>query len=415
MVGLSLFILLVAGGLAFTMWSFREKPEKKDAVEVLPTVETLVLYPETMALEVEAQGTVEARTETRLTAEVSGLIEWVSPAFEDGGFFEPGEVLVRIDPLEYEARLAEAKSQLAQAALVYEQESALSEQARQDWENLGRGEATDLVLRRPQLAGARANVEAAEAALKIAERNLRYTSVRAPYAGRIRTKLVDLGRAVNARSTPLADIYSVESAQIRLPLSSKDVGFLNLPEAYRDQKEVGPRPSVRLQADYGGKTYTWEGTIVRTEGAIDSRSRLVNVIAEVEDPYSMRVSQGEIRPPLKVGLFVKAIIQGRQLENAYRIPRSAVKEGSQVYLLDRENRLQSRKVTVVKRDADQAIVTAGLSPGDRLCLTPLLFFVEGMQVLPVDEAGAVEETLNPQASGTNLEVAESEKEGTESR
>lgn len=413
MAGLSLAFLFIAGGLAYTMWIFREKPEKKEVVEVLPTVETLTVYPESIQLEVEAQGTVEARTETQLTAEVSGLVEWVAPSFEDGGFFEEGQILLRIDPLEYEARLAEAKSQLAQARLAFEQEKALAEQARQDWLELGRGEASDLVLREPQLARAQANLEAAEAALKIAERNLRFTRVRAPYAGRIRSKLVDLGQAVNARTTPLADIYSVEQAQIRLPLSSDQMGFLQLPESYRKQEEAGPQPEVVLQADYGGQRHRWTGKIVRTEGAIDPRSRLVNVIAEVEDPYSIREFDGEIRPPLKVGLFVEARIEGEKIPDAFRIPRSALKDGDQVYILGAENRLESRKVGVVKRDADLVIVNSGLNPGDRLCLTPLLFFVEGMQVLPVDEAGAVEESVRPTQPDKNLEVAESEKEDTE--
>ena len=413
MAGLSLAILLIAGGLAYTMWFFREQPEKKEAVEVLPTVETLAVYPEAMQLEVKAQGTVEAGTETRLTAEVSGLVEWVAPVFEDGGFFEKGQTLLRIDPLEYEARLAESKSQLAQARLAFEQEKALAEQARQDWEDLGRGEASDLVLRKPQLARAQANLEAAEAALKIAERNLRFTQVRAPYAGRVRSKLVDLGQAVNARTTPLAEIYSVERALIRLPLSADQTGFLQLPESYRNQEETGPQPEVVLQADYGGRSHRWTGKIVRTEGAIDPRSRLVTVIAEVEDPYSLRETNGEIRPPLKVGLFVEARIEGERIADAFRIPRSALKEGDRVYILDSENRLESRKVGVVKRDADQVIVDSGLNAGDRLCLTPLLFFVEGMQVLPVDEAGAVEESVRPIQQDRNLEIAESEKEDTE--
>ena len=226
MAGLCVVFLGVASAVAFTMWKLRPEQEKKEPQDILPTVETLQVYPEDLVVKVETQGTVEARTETVLTAEVSGLVEWVSPDFVAGGFFEKGEVLLKIDALEYESRLAEARSRLAQAELVYAQERALAEQAARDWEDLGRGEPTDLVLRKPQLAKAKADREAAEAALRIAERNVRFTEVRAPYAGRVRRKRVDVGQSITARASQLAEIYSVEVAELRLPLSAKEAGFL---------------------------------------------------------------------------------------------------------------------------------------------------------------------------------------------
>jgi len=388
---LPVLILGLAVGFVVLMLKLRPDPEKAEPGTVLPKVETVAVQAGPITLTVETQGTVSARTESVITPEVSGLIEWVAPYFEDGGFFEKGDILLRIDPLEYESRLAEARSRLAEARLALEREEAEAEQARQEWLELGRGEPTALVLRKPQLARAKAEVSAAQAGLDVARRNLEYTRVRAPYAGRILNKKVDVGQAVIARSTPLAEIYNIESVEVRLPVSSDELGYIQLFEQYRNDKQVGREPKVVLHADYGGNRYRWTGLITRTEGVIDTRSRLTYLVAEVENPYGLRENEGTPRPPLKVGQFVEAVIQGKHLNHAFQLPRSAVKPGDIVYVMDRQNRLESREVEVAKMDDGTAVITGGLHSGEKICLTPLLFFVEGMEVDPVDDDGLIRE------------------------
>ena len=373
------FVLLaVVALLAFAMLN-RPVPEKNEPTAILPVVEVLEVRTESITLEAESQGTVQPRTETLLVAEVSGRIESVSNAFFAGGYFKKGDPLVEIDPVDYQANLANAKSRFAEARLAFEQEKALADQAREDWESFGRGEATDLALRKPQLERAAAMMESAKAAVQIAERDLARTIVRAPYDGRIKEKYADVGQMVGARQSQLARIYSTDTAEIRLPLALDQLSFLELPETYSNYARVNSKPKVTLSAEYGGETHEWTGVLDRTEGAIDARTRLSYVVAQVERPFEK--SAHNDRPPLKVGLFVEASIEGRQIDRAFRIPRRALHEGNIVHAIDRENRIVIKEVSVLQKGVDSVIVTDGLSDGDRLCLTPLEYVVMGMQVV----------------------------------
>ncbi|HCR30602.1 MAG TPA: efflux transporter periplasmic adaptor subunit [Opitutae bacterium] len=372
------FVLLaVVALLAFALLN-RSVPEKKEPTALLPVVEVLEVNSESLKLEAKSQGTVQPRTETLLVAEVSGRIESVSNAFFAGGYFKKGDPLAEIDPVDYKANLANAKSRFAEARLAYEQEKALADQAREDWESFGRGEATDLALRKPQLERAASMMESAKAAVQIAERDLARTIVRAPYDGRIKEKYADVGQMVGARQSQLARIYSTDTAEIRLPLALDQLSYLDLPESYSNYAGSDEKPKVTLSAQYGEETHEWTGIVDRVEGAIDARTRLSYVVAQVEQPYEK--SDYKDRPPLKVGLFVEASIEGRQIDSAFRIPRRALHEGDVVYAVDKENRIVIKEVSVLQKGVDTVIVTEGLSDGDLLCLTPLEYVVMGMQV-----------------------------------
>ncbi len=400
----------IAVAFLAVMYVTKPEPEKKEPTRVLPTVEVYRVEAEPIRLSVRTQGTVVPKTETVLTAEVSGPIIMVSPNFVDGGFFKKGEVLLQIDPVEYEAALAASEARVAQARLALAQEEALSAQARQDWEDLGRGEPNDLVLRKPQMLNAKAEIEAAQANLAVAKRNLDKTKIRAPYDGRVRIKMVDIGQAVSARASQLAQVYSVDVAEVRLPVTAEQTAFFELPELYEGERSERYNPTVYLSATYGGERHIWEGSLDRTEGVIDTRSRMTYVVAKVDKPYA-RTNDGA-KPPLKVGLFVEAEIEGNFIPEAFRIPRSTLQDGNLVYVLDQNNRLRAREVSIVKTDSSEAIVGAGLKTGDQICLTPLTFFIDGMEVIPVDESGTIRETIP--TTGTELEVAEVEQEGDDS-
>jgi RND family efflux transporter MFP subunit len=272
-----------------------KRPEIKEAGAQAVMVDAITARAQSLNFAVYSQGSVKPRTETTLVAEVAGKIVAVSDNFIAGGFFRKGEVLLQIDPSDYETALKRAQANLASRKAQYTDQKARSEQALKDWRNLGReGEPSDLVLRKPQLAEAQAGVQAAEAELQEAERDLQRTRIRLPYDGLVRTKQVDIGQYVGP-GTPLGVTFSIDIAEIRLPLSSADLAYLDLPSATRLDRSQ--RVPVMLSADNAGSSHSWQAEIVRTEGVVDERSRVVYAVAEVTDPYGVlgQSSQQELR------------------------------------------------------------------------------------------------------------------------
>ncbi|MGJ3242656.1 MAG: efflux RND transporter periplasmic adaptor subunit [Opitutales bacterium] len=373
-------LVVLAAGLVFLLTRLRPEPDTSEPERAIPAVEVFPVAAAPVQLQVETQGTVSPFRETTLTAEVSGRIIEVSPAFQTGAFVDAGDRLLKIDPTDYEAALASARSELARAELALSQEKAAREQARADWERLGRGEPAPLVLREPQIAQARAAIEAARAAVRQARDDLAQTRVRAPYSGRVRSRQVDLGQFVTAGATVFGTLYGTDRAEVRLPVNAREVGYLALGALLQGRVGDTTGPAVTLSADYGGNTHRWTGRVVRTDGTIDPQNRLTYLIAQVDDPYGLQ-SVGE-RPPLKIGLFVEAAIAGRQLERAFRIPRSAVQPDGTVLVVRTDDTLVQRRVRVVKADRRTVVVDDGLEDGDRLCLTALPFFIDGMTVDP---------------------------------
>jgi RND family efflux transporter MFP subunit len=280
----------------------------------------------------------------------------------------------------------QAKGAVAQAELRLAAEMAEADVARAEWKELGKGEPTPLTLREPQVAEAEASLSAARAALEYAERNLQRTEIKAPYTGRVRQKQVDLGQSVSP-GIALARIYSVDYAEIRLPLPDDDLAFVELPLDYRGERSSSKRPEVTLRADFAGKSYSWSGTIVRTEGEIDPRSRMVHAVARVSDPYGR--GEDPDRPPLAAGMYVEAEIAGRAVKGVAAIPRSAVRAGDVVLVVDGDDRLRFRPVEILRSTAQETIVSSGLADGERLCLSSLAAVTDGMRVR-ISEEGVAE-------------------------
>lgn len=378
---LPLLALALGFGAFKGISSLRKDPASAPPQALPPLVRTQTLVADDVVLRVRAQGSVRPRTESALVSEVSGRIVSVSPDFVEGGFFEAGQTLLEIDPADYRQALASAKAQLAQAELALAQEEAQADIARKEWDSLGKGEeASPLTLREPQVAQARANVEAAAAQVERAERDLARTRVSAPFAGRIRAKNADVGQFVN-RGSVLAQIYSIDVAEVRLPVPDDELAFLDLPLSYRDDASAGSQPEARISGVFAGERHEWPARVVRTEAEIDPQSRVVNLVAEVRNPYRRK---GE-RPPLSVGMFVDADILGRTVENALVVPRAAFRDPDTVMVVGDDERLTLRDVEVVRAGRDEVVVRSGLESGERVCISPLDTVTDGMRVRSVAE------------------------------
>ena len=374
---LPIAVVLAAVIGARTMVALKPEAPTRPPEVTIPLVRVLDVELTDTTFTVHTQGTVEPRTESQLVPEVSGRIVEVSPSFVAGGFFEPGDLLFRIEPYDYEKVLVQREAEIESARLRIVQEEAEAEVAQWGWDRIGTGQARSLTLREPQIASANAGLDAAEANLDTARRNLERTEVRAPYAGRVREKNVDVGQFVMV-GTPVARIYAVDAAEIRLPLPDDQLAFLDLPLNYRGESGRVRGPRVTLRVKFAGRNHAWEGRIVRTEGEIDPRTRMVHVVAEVQNPYGRGADP--TRPPLAAGMFVEAEIDGRVVENVAVLPRAALRGTDQVLIVDDENRLRFRTIDVLRTTIDEVIVQGGLAAGERVNLSPLEAVSDGMQV-----------------------------------
>lgn len=373
-------VLVVAAGLTGSalLVKFGRKTDPVDPPAFAPLVETVTVELRDHQFTVQAQGNVSARTEIDLAVEISGKVEWISDAMAAGGFFKEGDNLVRIEKRDFELAVVSARSLLAQAKATLAREEAEAAVALREWKELGNGKASLLLKREPQLARARAAVEAANARVEKAERDLNRCVIRAPFAGRVERKTVDVGQFVN-RGAPLGRLYSVDRAEVRLPIPEEDLAFLNLSLGFRvDAAPNNPGPKVRLRATVAGTNQSWTGRIVRTEGRIDSRSRMTYAVAQVIDPYGLRSDTKEA--PLPVGLFVDCEIEGRTASDTATLPRRALRNGDEIWVLDADDRLRVRQVDVLRAGRKEVVIGSGLKSDELVCVSSLDAVVDGMTV-----------------------------------
>ena len=330
------------------------------------SVSVLELVPQSYQVMIDSYGTVKPRTQSLLVAQASGQIIDVSDEFREGGFFEKGDVLLKLDDRDHQAEVKSAQANLLTAEQSLLEEKARGQQALTDWKRLGgSSQASSLVLREPQLAAAQAQVLSAQATLEKAELDLERTKVTAPYAGRILSRSVDLGQVVS-NNTQLATIYAIDSVEIRLPIKNKDLSFVNLPEQYRDGAKNQAGSLVKFSSDLVGEQI-WQGQLARTEGAIDENAQQLYVVAKIDDPYKSTASN---QYPIKIGQYIKAQIAGKTVQNALIIPNSTIYQGTYVYVVEGDV-LKRKDVTFAWQNANQAMIKTGLKANDKLVVTPL--------------------------------------------
>jgi RND family efflux transporter MFP subunit len=369
-------------GIAFAIMLAKsaKKPESQIPQPKLPAVEVQIAEATRHTYRIQSQGTALPRTSIRLVSEVSGKVVSVAESFDVGQIFAKGDVLLKIDARDYELALAQARSQVAQAQLRLQMEVKEADVVRREWQLLNQGEPTGLQAREPQLASARAALEAALAAEEAAKRNLDRCEIRAPFDGMVARAGVRPGQFA-ALATPLGELFATDVAEVRLPLIASDLSFIDLPRPGA-KVALGQAPKVTLSG-WGAE---WVGRVVRSEGTVDPLNRMVYVVAQITDPYGL---PNDTVAPLRSGMFVQASIEGRTQEGVVVLPRHALRGKNQVWIVS-ENKLTFRTVKVAFADAKQVIVAAGIQPGEQVVVSLLAAVVDGMGV-KVREAESTDE------------------------
>ncbi len=366
---LPLYLLLFFGFAVILVVVFKPSADKNSMPPApVLSVKTMTVEPREYQVMINSFGRIEPRTQGHLVAQVSGQIIEISPNFRDGGFFDKGEVLVKIDPRDYQIQVDIAAAELANAKVSYAEQQVLADQAVNDRKTLrNKGTTTDFALNIPQLAAAKSQIGAAEAKLAKARLDVERTQIRAPYAGRILSKSVDIGEVVSA-NTSLASIYATDLVEVNLPIKNSELAFINLPEsAESDASDSRTMAGVKIINRLGEGEQSWPAVLVRAAGAIDEQSQQLNVTARIDHPYA-GLDQG--RRPLKIGQYVTAEIEGKTIPDAIVIPNGTIYQGSYVYIYN-DGLLQHREIDIAWQNSKEALIKHGIAAGDQLVLTPL--------------------------------------------
>ena len=368
-----LFILLGAFALSYLLWFLGQV--QPDPVEELPPPDVFVeiLTPKDFQVQISSNGTTTPLTQTVLTAEVGGEVIYRSKKFAEGSSVIEGEILAKIDDTDLQLQYKNALLQLANAEVQYSLQLAEAEVAKEAWDKIGDGVASDLTLKKPQLKQAEAFLEVAKAQVSSAAKKLNKTEIIAPYAGRIQNVNIDLGTTI-IPGQPVGAMYTSSEIEITLAVKDNDLQFLSIP---MDGRKLNPseQASVVIESFYKGKTQSWNGKLERVDGVIDPVTRMINLIAVFKNDFIETD-----KPNLPIGLFVEAKIDGITLKNIFEIPINSISEDNEVYIVDKDNQLELRKLTILKKYSEFVIIKDGLKAGERIVTSKLSTASNGIKV-----------------------------------
>ena len=360
---ITIAVLLAAVAAAAGIIMSRPMPEQLTVSETTSAIRAMTVVKESLRLKIRSEGTVTPKTQTNVIPEIKGRVTWISPNLVVGGYFQAGDLLVTIDAADYEARTGLAQAQLLRAEAELEHKRfELQRLQTLIKDNLVSQSNLENAARAHKIA--KANVIESKINLAQAERDLSRTKITAPFEGMVRSESIDIGQFVQ-QGAPIASIYASDAVEVRLPIVNAQLAYLDPANLQRGELDPATAPMIRLTARYAGTSFVWRGQLARTEGEIDAQSRMITAVARVRQD-----NQSPDVPPLQVGAFVAAEIEGQYLDDIVRLPRAALRPNSQVLIIDGDNRLRFRAV----------IIDSGLESGEVVNLSPIQTVVDGMRV-----------------------------------
>jgi RND family efflux transporter MFP subunit len=345
--------------------------QEKDPMDVNVQILTPIDY----QIKIKSTGTTTPITQTVLTSEVGGEVIYRSKKFSEGSSVISGEILAKIDDTDLQLQYKNALLQLASAEVQFAVQQAEAEIAQEAWDQVGEGIPQELTTKKPQLKQAKAALEVAKAQVQSAEKKLNKTEITAPYTGRIQNINIDLGSTI-IPGQPVGSMYTSNEIEVTLSVKDSDLQFLDIPMDGRklnsDQKSI-----VIIKSLYKGEMQEWAGNLERVDGVIDPMTRMIKLIANFKNNFIE-----ETKPILPIGLFVEAEINGKQLEDIFMIPNSALTPNDELLFLNQDDALEIRKVSVLTKMKNHILVKEGMEAGERVVISKLSIATNGMLVNP---------------------------------
>jgi RND family efflux transporter MFP subunit len=375
-INIVLSIALIAAGIAGAAYISKTAPKarKRPPVKPLPLVQVVDVRPEAERILVPAMGTVIPAQEIVLESRVAGEIVSIHPEFTVGGHLKKGSEVLQIDPQDYELALTLAKARVKDAESKLKILKAEASAAKDEWRVINRNQAgknnkpSPLLIKEPQLTAAQAMLIAEKADVKKAQLNLARTKISAPFNAMVRKKQVDIGSQVSGQDQ-LAELVGTDEYWIQASMPVDRLNWIMIP---RNSGEPGAKVRIFYR---NGIELT--GTVIKLLGELEVEGRMARVLVEVKDPLGLNNAENK-HPPLLIGEYVRMEIEGRQLKNVYRIPRTALRDNTRIWLVSNDGKLEIRTVETLWRDAQSVLLADGLQPGEQLIVSDLSKPMDGM-------------------------------------
>ena len=377
-INIVLSIALITAGIAGANYISKTAPKarRRPPVKILPLVQVINVHPAEERILVPAMGTVIPAREIVLEPRVAGEIVSIHPEFIVGGYLKKGSEILQIDPQDYQLALTLAKAMVKEAESKLKILQAEAEAAKDEWREIYRNRAGEnnepspLLIKKPQLTAAHAMLVAEKADVKKARLNLARTKISAPFNAIVRAKHVDIGSQVSGQDR-LAELVGTDEYWIQASMPVDRLNWIMIPR-------ISGEPGSKVRIVYrNGIELT--GTVIKLLGELEAEGRMARVLVEIKDPLGLNFSEKK-HPPLLIGEYVRMEIEGRQLKNVYRIPRTALRDNTHIWLVSNDGKLEIRSVEILWRDAQTVLLTDGLQPAEQLIVSDLSKPVNGMQL-----------------------------------
>jgi len=377
-INILLSLIVIIAGIAGAAYISKSAPKarKRPPTRMTPPVQVISVNPDNHGVTVSAMGTVIPAREIILEARVAGEIVAIDPEFTVGGFLEKDSEILRIDPQDYQLALTLARARVKDAESKLKLLEAEAESARDEWSQLYRDrnqvstEPPPLVFKQPQVTAAKAMLTAQKAEVQKAQLNLSRTRIRLPFNALVRTKHVDIGSQVSGQEK-LAELVGTDEYWIQASIPVDRLNWILIP-----RRPAEPGSKVRILHRNG---YEIAGKVIKLLGDLGSEGRMARILVEVQDPLNLK-KEKKNHPVILIGEYVRIEIEGRNLQNVYRIPRTALHDNSNIWVVNQDSKLDIRRVEIVWRDAKTVLLREGLKPDDQLIVSDLPAPVNGMPV-----------------------------------
>ncbi len=335
-------------------------------------------------VQIRALGTIRPYQETNINARVSSQVVFLSENSDIGAIVKKDEVLVKLDADTYVNTLRLKKSDLAKAKAAYELEMGQQSVAKAEAEQLKQlsssfiGEViiSDLALRAPQLAQAKADVEAAEAAVKMAQLDVDYTTIKAPYNSMVTERNVSVGSLTNTQDN-LMTLVGIDEYRIEAAVAIDKLTSLNLKKNANSKVQITTSTGV-----------VREGRIIRHVASLDSATRMGRILISIPDPLGIKNNA----PALILGDHAEVVFKAGTLENSVIVPRRALQPNDSVFVAMpvTQNKddgsdedgvqyvLDIREVDIAWKDLDNVYIRSGLENSEYVITSVIPTAIQGM-------------------------------------